>query len=69
MINHALTSLWVRLDTLRNDEGQGMVEYALILVLVSIAAILTLDAIGGTVDVVFTDTEEALSGAPAAPAE
>ncbi len=35
-------------------EGQGMVEYALILVLVSIAAILVLTTMGGKVAGVFT---------------
>ena len=34
--------------------GQGLVEYALIIVLVSIAAIVTMGALGTTVDGVFT---------------
>jgi len=33
------------------EEGQAMVEYALILALVSVAAVLTLDAVGIGVDV------------------
>jgi Flp pilus assembly pilin Flp len=32
------------------EEGQAMVEYALILALVSVAAVLTLDAVGVGVD-------------------
>jgi pilus assembly protein Flp/PilA len=37
----------------REDEGQGLVEYALIIVLVSIAAIGTLTVLGTTVSDVF----------------
>jgi pilus assembly protein Flp/PilA len=36
------------------EEGQGLVEYALILVLVSIAAIATLGPLGTTIAGVFT---------------
>ena len=38
----------------REEEGQGLVEYALIIVLVSIASIATLTALGTTVAAVFT---------------
>jgi pilus assembly protein Flp/PilA len=34
---------------LRNEEGQSLAEYALILVLVSIAAITALTAVGGDI--------------------
>lgn len=37
------------------EEGQGMVEYALILVLVSIVVILILSLLGGTIANVFSD--------------
>ncbi len=39
---------------MRSEEGQGLVEYALIIVLVSIAAVLTLTTLGTTVSGVFT---------------
>ncbi len=39
----------------RQEEGQGMVEYALILVLVSIVVILILSLLGGTLQNVFSD--------------
>jgi pilus assembly protein Flp/PilA len=39
---------------MRNEEGQGLVEYALIIVLVSIAAVVTLGVLGTTVSGVFT---------------
>jgi pilus assembly protein Flp/PilA len=45
------------------EEGQAMVEYALILALVSIAAIATLTLIGTEVDTVLTDVLNALTGA------
>ncbi len=39
---------------MQNEEGQGLVEYALIIVLVSIAAIATLTILGTDVSGVFT---------------
>lgn len=43
------------LDRARREKGQGMVEYALILVLVSIVVILILTLLGGTIANVFSD--------------
>ena len=43
-----LTSVWNRVS--EREEGQGMVEYALILFLVSVIAIGALTAIGGGVN-------------------
>ena len=40
--------------------GQGMVEYALILVLVAIAAIVILGLLGGTISNVFSNVVSAL---------
>ena len=46
-VNHLLCAAAVRLGQLRSDEsGQGLVEYALILVLVSVVAIAALTAVG-----------------------
>ena len=50
-----LKSLWER------EEGQGLVEYALILVLVSIVAIAALDAIGTNVTNVLQTVANALT--------
>jgi Flp pilus assembly pilin Flp len=48
-----MTSLYIRFKTLREDEkGQALVEYALILALVSVVAIVTLTAIGTNVNTV-----------------
>ncbi len=38
---------------LSDEEGQGLVEYALIIVLVSIAAVIALTALGTTISGVF----------------
>ena len=40
---------------LQNEEGQGLVEYALIIVLVSIAVIVALTAMGTSVSSVFNN--------------
>jgi pilus assembly protein Flp/PilA len=45
---------------MQNEEGQGLVEYALIIVLVSIVVILSLTALGTTVDSVFVRIAAAL---------
>ena len=42
-----LATLWSRAG--EREEGQGLVEYALILVLVSIVAIAALKALGGSI--------------------
>jgi pilus assembly protein Flp/PilA len=42
------------------EEGQALVEYALILALVSIAAVATLGVLGGSIDGVLTTVEQAL---------
>ena len=47
---------------LPNEDGQGLVEYALILVLVSIAVILILTALGGQIGNVFSQIVDVLSG-------
>lgn len=47
---------------LRNEEGQSLAEYALILVLVSIAAIAALTALGGDISSTFTTVSSTLGG-------
>jgi Flp pilus assembly pilin Flp len=39
---------------LRRDEGQIVVEYAIIAVLISVAAVLVITALGGSVDAMFS---------------
>ena len=42
-----------RMAKMQNEEGQGLVEYALIIVLVSIAVLVALTALGTNVSSVF----------------
>jgi pilus assembly protein Flp/PilA len=57
-----MLKLYVQLQTLRaREEGQGMVEYGLILVLVSVVALVALTAIGTNVNVGFEKIKNALA--------
>ena len=47
---------------LPREEGQGLVEYALIIVLVAIVVIVALTALGGQVTSVFESITNALAG-------
>jgi len=58
-LKHFATSLWTRLAVAR-EEGQALVEYALILALVSVVAIASLEAIGAGVIERLTTVAEAL---------
>ena len=51
---------------MQKEEGQGLVEYALIIVLVSIACIILLSALGTDVGKVFQDISTELKDRPAA---
>ncbi len=48
----SLTALW---NVLRNQRGQGMVEYALIIALVAVALVAALVALKGGIAGVFTN--------------
>jgi len=53
-VNRMLTNLYLRLRELLNrEEGQGMVEYALILVLIAVVVIVVLIVLGNQVKNVF----------------
>lgn len=45
----------------KNEEGQGMVEYALILGLIAIVAILALTSVGNKVKELFNKADNALN--------
>ena len=49
--------------TSKEEEGQGMVEYGLIIALVSIVAIGILGTLGGSLTGAFTSASNAISGA------
>ena len=61
-----LNELYARMNTwvarARDEEGQGLVEYALILVFVSIVSILVLGILGVDVRDIFTDVETQIDG-------
>ena len=47
---------------LKREEGQGLVEYALIIFLVAIAVIAALTLLGGQVSNIFTNITDSLGG-------
>ena len=47
---------------LPREEGQGLVEYALILVLIAIVVIAILTLLGGQISTVFSNITEGLGG-------
>jgi pilus assembly protein Flp/PilA len=53
--------IWKLRGLLHKQEGQGMVEYALILVLVSIVVIVILLTMGGQIKNVFSNVVTALN--------
>jgi|DewCreStandDraft_4_1066084.scaffolds.fasta_scaffold65207_2 pilus assembly protein Flp/PilA len=48
---------------LRDDAGTTVIEYGLIAALISVAAIAALQAVGGSVDAMFTKAKTALATA------
>ena len=62
-----MQELILRLRVWRDERGQGLVEYALILSLVSIAAIGVLTVLGVDVANVLDSVENALNGSQATP--
>jgi Flp pilus assembly pilin Flp len=57
-LNDFATSLMARMAIAR-EEGQTLVEYSLIIALVSVAVVLALGALTGSIEGVFTQIEEA----------
>jgi pilus assembly protein Flp/PilA len=62
-INLWTSRLVGRVQAVRAEDGQAMVEYALILALVSIAALVILQTLGSDVSNVFTSISDAIEGA------
>jgi len=50
-------------NILRNESGQGLTEYALIIALVAIVAVAALTLLGGQITAIFTDINGDLGGA------
>lgn len=67
MLNQLMARLSVAFMEVKEDEGQTMIEYALLAVFISIVAIVFLIAIGVDVTRIFTNVDTALGGANGAP--
>ncbi len=66
MLNNLMAFLTVAFtDIKEREEGQGLVEYALILVLISVVAIAIMEAVGISVTGVFQEADDALNSAGA----
>lgn len=59
-----MLNLFVKIQSLLNrEEGQGMVEYSLIIGLVAIAVVGAVVLLGGQIEAVFTNITNTLTGA------
>jgi pilus assembly protein Flp/PilA len=65
----AVMRAWLNKLLSVSEKGQGLVEYALIVVLISIVSITIMGTVGGRINTIFTSANTALTpaGAPAAP--
>ena len=54
---------FARVSDLRREDGQALAEYALILALVSVASIVALTALGGSISGVLSNISGQISGA------
>jgi pilus assembly protein Flp/PilA len=61
-VNNFVYSLLARIQDAKEEAGQTLVEYGLILALISIVAIATLTLIGGNVSAVFQNIADELGG-------
>ena len=61
MFTKMMITLNAYVTGLQKEEGQGLAEYALIIVLVSIAVVLALTAVGDEINSVFTNITTELS--------
>ncbi|HTH03590.1 MAG TPA: Flp family type IVb pilin [Vicinamibacterales bacterium] len=58
-----MSQLVAIVKSLRNEEGQDLLEYALLVALIALIAIGAVGAAGGAVNNIFTAIANALSGA------
>jgi len=61
MFTKMMVALNAYVAGLQKEEGQGLAEYALIIVLVSIAVVTALGLVGDEIENVFTTIQEQLS--------
>lgn len=63
-MNNAFLKLWVKLQTvIACEEGQDLVEYALVVGLISIAAVASLNGVAGAIKGVITNITTTLTNA------
>jgi pilus assembly protein Flp/PilA len=55
--------LWLRTFAAQEEEGQTLIEYGLILVLIAIVVIVLLTAVGGSLNDIFQNISTVLDGA------
>jgi pilus assembly protein Flp/PilA len=68
MLKNKTLRFWIALRArAEREEGQALVEYALILALISVVSILVLEALGLDIKGVFKTVETAVSGTGGAP--
>jgi pilus assembly protein Flp/PilA len=63
LISNFVNSLLARIQDMREESGQTLVEYGLIVALLSIAAIAILATVGGDIVDVFTEVSTELQNA------
>jgi pilus assembly protein Flp/PilA len=61
-VNNIFNSLLARIQDAREEAGQTLVEYGLILALISIVAIIALGVVGDNVSAVFDSIGDSLQG-------
>lgn len=63
-MNDALLKLWIKVQTIAmREEGQDLVEYALVVGLISIAAVTALKGVAGAINGVITNITTTLTAA------
>lgn len=54
--------MWLQCMEPKHEKGQGLIEYALIVLLIALAVLLVLGLVGGQVQAVFNNIFKALGG-------
>ena len=61
-INETVLQVIARLQAARGEEGQGLVEYGLILALIAVLAVAAVTALGGSINDTLGNVADALGG-------